>query len=73
MLLFLAPLSAMACVTVRYQARQSLPGEPAAPATRAEGVTSNAYQLLDRRPRSLTRPAMSGAFVEARAAPGPGT
>jgi len=44
MLLFLAPLSAMACVTVRYQARQSLPGEPAAPATRAEGVTSNDSQ-----------------------------
>ena len=35
-LLALAPLSAMACAT--YQARQSLPGDPATPATHAEGV-----------------------------------
>jgi hypothetical protein len=33
-----APLSAMSCVSVRYQARQSLPGDPATPATHAEGV-----------------------------------
>jgi hypothetical protein len=38
-LLALVPLSAIACISVRYQARQSLPGDPATPATHAEGVT----------------------------------
>jgi hypothetical protein len=37
-LLALAPLSAMACAAVNYQARQSLPGDPATPATHTEGV-----------------------------------
>ena len=38
-LLALAPLSIMACATVRYQVRQSLPADPATPVAHAESVT----------------------------------